>query len=236
MRRLRRADRLFQIIQLLRRKRVVTAAKLARELEVSERTIYRDLRDLMARGTPIEGEPGVGYRLRREYDLPPLMFEPEEIEALVLGARIVASAGDERLAKASRAVLAKVETVLPKKRRHLLQSTALYAPARLSNPAVGKALEAARHAVSARVKLRLSYRRADGESSTRTIRPLAAFFWGKVWTLVAWCELREDFRNFRLDRMGEFAITDEVFAEEKGKMLADYLASVDQHALSLLED
>lgn len=236
MRRLRRADRLFQIIQLLRRKRVVTAAQLARELEVSERTVYRDLRDLIGRGTPIEGEPGVGYRLRREYDLPPLMFEPDEIEALVLGARIVARAGDARLAKASRAVLSKVEAVLPKKRKHLLDATPLYAPMSLSSADVSEALTASRHAVATRMKLRFGYRREDGEPSLRTVRPLAAFFWGKVWTLAAWCELRDDFRNFRLDRVSEVKVTDETFADEEGKTLADYLGSIDHTALQVLED
>src|SRR4029077_13204789 len=130
---MRRADRLFQIIQLLRRRRTVTtAAQIAGKLEVSERTVYRDIRDLMLAGTPIEGEAGVGYRIRPGYDLPPLMFDREEIQALVLGARIVRQFGDPALARASEAILNKVATVLPKELEPLLAETRLFAPARRS--------------------------------------------------------------------------------------------------------
>lgn len=125
---MRRADRLFQIIQLLRRRHVVTAAYLARELEVSERTVYRDVRDLISSGVPIEGEAGVGYMLRKGFDLPPLMFTDTEIEAMVLGARVVSSWGDAALARAARDALARVESVLPDRLRSRLQDTRLYAP------------------------------------------------------------------------------------------------------------
>jgi predicted DNA-binding transcriptional regulator YafY len=232
----RRADRLFQIIQLLRRQRVVTAARLAQELEVSERTIYRDLRDLMQSGTPIEGEPGVGYTLRKGYDLPPLMFDEEEIEALVLGARLVASFGDERLARASRTVLSKVESVLPKARRAKLKSIALFAP----NPHIGRRISAklasARHAIGQRLKLSIQYERLDGESSHRVVRPLGAFFWGQVWTLATWCELREGFRNFRIDRIGELELLDQSFEDEDGKTLRDYLIEIDEDALRAIDN
>lgn len=200
---------------------------------MSERTVYRDLRDLSASGTPIEGEPGVGYRLRG-YDLPPLMFDKEEIEALVLGARIVESFGDERLARASRGVLSKVAAVLPKHLQPVLSRTALFAP----NIGVGRrsagALASVRHAVDEQRKIAIDYRREDGEASRRILRPLGAFFWGKVWTLAAWCELRDDFRNFRLDRMQNVTVLDDRFEEEPGKTLRDYLRAIDERAIDLL--
>src|SRR5215510_3312167 len=131
-RRMRRADRLFQIVQLLRRRRTVTtAAAIARKLEISERTVYRDVRDLVLAGTPIDGEAGVGYRLRPGYDLPPLMFDRDEIQALVLGARIVRQFGDPALARASESILAKVAAVLPKDLVPLLSETRLFVPPRL---------------------------------------------------------------------------------------------------------
>src|SRR3954471_6986498 len=126
---MRRADRLFQIVQLLRRRRTVTTAQqLARTLEISERTVYRDIRDLMLAGTPIDGEAGVGYRIRPGYDLPPLMFDREEIQALVLGVRIVRQVGDASLARASDSILAKVAAVLPEDLEPLLAGTKLFVP------------------------------------------------------------------------------------------------------------
>src|SRR3954452_13913278 len=127
--RMRRADRLFRIVQLLRRRRaIVTARQIAEQLEISERTVYRDIRDLIASGTPIDGEAGVGYRLRPGYDLPPLMFDRDEIQALVLGARIVRQFGDPTLARASDAILGKVAAIIPKDLLPLLTETRLFVP------------------------------------------------------------------------------------------------------------
>lgn len=225
MPRMRRADRLFQIIQLLRRRRrAVTAKWLAEQLEVSERTIYRDVRDLMSTGTPIEGEAGVGYQLRRDYDLPPLMFDAEEIQALVLGARIVRGHGDDRLARAAEQVLSKVETVLPKRLRPLLKESKLFA-IRFSDDqkAISDTLASVREAATSKNKIRIDYEKEDGESSSRVLRPLGLFFWGRRWTLTAWCELRTDFRTFRLDRMKGFEVLEDTFIDDEGKSLRDYL-------------
>ncbi|MCB9592301.1 MAG: YafY family transcriptional regulator [Sandaracinaceae bacterium] len=223
---MRRADRLFQIIQLLRgRRRAVTARWLAEQLEVSERTIYRDIRDLVATGTPIEGAAGVGYSLRRGYDLPPLMFDAEEIEALVLGARVVAAFGDEKLARAARSIVSKVEAVLPKALKPKLAESALYVP-RLGEAPEG--LLTVRVAITAKQKLRVRYVKEDGEVSERVLRPLGAFFWGRRWTVTAWCELRDGFRNFRLDRMESVEPTGETFTDEPARSLDDYLRSIGQ--------
>src|SRR5215471_12882943 len=142
---MRRADRLFQIVQLLRRRRtIVTAKQIAEKLEISERTVYRDVRDLIAAGTPIDGEAGIGYRLRPGYDLPPLMFDRDEIQALVIGARIVRQFGDPALARASDAILNKVSAVIPKDLAPLLTDTRMFVPSTIGGSRAADALSSAR--------------------------------------------------------------------------------------------
>jgi predicted DNA-binding transcriptional regulator YafY len=222
----RRADRLFQIIQLLRRAHVITAARLARELEVSERTVYRDIRDLVSSGVPIEGEAGVGYMLRKGFDLPPLMFTEAEIEALVLGVRVVTSWGDASLARAAGDALARVEAALPERLKDRLQRTPLYAPGFHVPQGVAQPLEELRGALDARHKVWMAYTDPAGVATERVVRPLGLFFWGRAWSLTAWCELREDFRNFRLDRVEDHRVLAEVFLEEPGRTLEDYFLQV----------
>jgi predicted DNA-binding transcriptional regulator YafY len=231
----RRADRLFQIIQRLRgRRRAVTAAELAEDLGVSDRTIYRDIRDLVAAGTPIDGEAGIGYALKREYDLPPLMFDADELEALALGSRIAASFGDDAMGRAAETALSKIESVLPPRLRERLKGSPLYSPRIGAGRSSSYTLAAVRAALTARRRLRLRYRRGDGETTDRVVRPVGAFFWGRVWTLAAWCELRGDFRNFRLDRV-ERIEPGEPFEEEAGRTLRDYLRSIGPAAERLLD-
>jgi predicted DNA-binding transcriptional regulator YafY len=225
---MRRADRLFQIIQLLRRKRVLTAATLAEELEVSERTIYRDVRDLVISGVPIEGEAGVGYMLRRGFDLPPLMFNETEIEAMVLGARVVTSWGDAALAKAAGDALARVEAALPDRLKDRLNSTPLYAPGFHIPPKTAESLTTLRDAIERRLKVWMAYTGGDGEDTERTVRPVGLFFWGNTWSLSAWCELRDDFRSFRLDRIRDLRPREERFVDEPGRTLEDYFKRWEQ--------
>lgn len=220
---MRRADRLFAIIQLMRRNKLVRARDIAGKLEISERTVYRDIRDLVASGVPIEGEAGVGYVLKGGFDLPPLMFTEEEIEALVLGARIVRSWADAGLAEAAGDVLAKVEAVLPARLRAYMNETPLDAPAHHWAEPVAVDLAELRRAVRDRLKLAFAYRDRDGSATERTVRPLLISFFGPVWTLTAWCELRDDFRSFRLDRVGGLRVLDETFRPEPGHTLHDYL-------------
>lgn len=222
---MRRADRLFQIIQILRRRRLTTAALLAERFEVSERTIYRDVRDLMDSGVPIEGEAGLGYVLRG-FDLPPLMFTEEEIESLVLGARVVESWGDPGLVKAARDVLAKVEAVLPARLKGRVATSPIFAINFRPQPEIMGALESLRNAIRRRRKVHFSYVRADGKPSERRVRPLAVTFMAPIWMLTAWCELRRAFRNFRLDRLTDLAVTTETFEEEPGRTWADFMAEV----------
>jgi predicted DNA-binding transcriptional regulator YafY len=216
---MRRADRLFQIIQYLRSRRVTTAKWLAEALEVSERTIYRDIQDLAASGTPIEGEAGVGYVLRKGYNLPPLMFNKDEIAALTLGVRLVKSWADPKLASAAEQVLSKVGAVLPDHRKTDLHEARLFAPLTLISAAVSTTMGCIRPAIDSQNKLRFNYTRQDGKHSSRTVWPLGLFFWGSVWTLGAWCELRSAFRIFRLDRIHDLQLCSEHYEQTVGRTL-----------------
>ena len=226
---MRRADRLFQIIQFIRRHRVTTAADLARALEVSERTVYRDIRDLVISGVPIEGEAGVGYLLREGFDLPPLMFTEAEVEALVLGTRVVMSWADPALGSAAAAALARVEAALPENLRDRLQGSRLYAPGFHVPPAVVGRLGRVREALDARHKVHLGYTDAAQARTERNVRPLGLFFWGWSWSVTAWCELRNDFRNFRLDRATDVEVLPERFEDEPGKTLDVFLKLMETH-------
>ena len=220
---MRRADRLFEIIQFMRRKNLTRARDLSEALEVSERTIYRDIQDLITSGVPIEGEAGVGYVLRAGFDLPPLMFNEQEIEALVLGARIVESWADAQLAAAATNVIAKVEAVIPDRLRGYMANTALLAPQHHYMEPISLDLPELRHALRNQLKVHFQYRNALAESSERTVRPLCLAYFGPVWMLAAWCELRDDFRTFRLDRIEGFGVREDRFKPEPGKTLHDFL-------------
>jgi predicted DNA-binding transcriptional regulator YafY len=221
--RVRRADRLFEIIQFMRRKDLTRARDLSDALEVSERTIYRDIQDLVSSGVPIEGEAGVGYVLRAGFDLPPLMFKEQEIEALVLGARIVQSWADPELAAAAGNVIAKVEAVIPERLRDYMANTALLAPSHHYMEPITFDMADLRRALRNQLKVHFRYRDAASEASERTVRPLCLAYFGPVWLLSAWCELRDDFRTFRLDRIEGFEVPGERFRPETGKTLHDFL-------------
>ncbi|HYM34787.1 MAG TPA: YafY family protein [Steroidobacteraceae bacterium] len=223
---MRRADRLFEIVHHLRGRRLTTAAQLSQWLEVSERTIYRDVADLLASGIPIDGEAGVGYRLHPDFDLPPLMFNHNEIEALTIGARMVESWGGPTLAQGARSALAKIATALPVEKRTTLESSRLFSPGFFISPQMSAQMDILRAAVDAHRYVKMDYRDVDGKNSQRRVRSLGLFFWGDAWTLGAWCELRNDFRNFRLDRIQNSTVLDERFPDETGKRLADYLRAM----------
>jgi predicted DNA-binding transcriptional regulator YafY len=219
----RRADRLFQIVQHLRGRRLTTAAQLAGWLQVSERTVYRDIRDLSLSGVPVEGEAGVGYRLSKSFDLPPIMFTFDEVEAMVMGARMVEAWGGPTLAGHARSALSKIAVALPPARREEIARSRLFAPGFHIRPQAAAGLETARQAILQRRKLRLEYTDSSERASLRTIRPMAVYFWGTTWTLAAWCESRNDFRNFRLDRMGAIEMLEEAFEETEGRTLEDFV-------------
>ena len=220
---MRRADRLFQTVQLIRGRRLTTAALLAQRLGVSRRTVYRDVADLQHQGVPIEGEAGVGYRMRAGFDLPPLMFSSAEAQALVAAIRLARPRLDAGLAAAAEAALSKILAVLPASTRAAAESLAVYAPSVGQDDSTRQRLELLRQATEARQTLRLTYRDLKDRTSQRTVRPLGCFFWGPVWTLAAWCETRQDFRSFRVDRIKALQVLDQRFRDEPGRTLADLM-------------
>lgn len=225
---MRRADRLFQIVQHLRGRRLTTAAQLASWLQVSERTIYRDTRDLSICGVPVEGEAGMGYRLRAGFDLPPIMFTVDEIEALVAGARIVEAWGGRALANHARSAVSKITLALPAGRREEIAGTRLFAPEFHVPGAAFAGLETLREAIVQHRKARIEYIDSKGRVSKRTLLPLGLYFWGAAWSLAAWCESRRDFRNFRLDRIRTLDLLDERFEETPGRSLGDFISGATQ--------
>src|ERR1700760_2568041 len=199
---MRRADRLFQIIQVLRRtRRPVTADAMAAELETSKRTIYRDIADLMAERVPIRGEAGVGYVLDGGYDLPPLMLTPDEIEAAVLGAQWVAGRGDPALARAAQDLIAKIGAAVPERLRPFALEPAARAVPKGNVAPDGLDMAQVRHAIRGGRKIALGYRDEQEQGSQRTVWPFAGGYHETVRLMIAWCELRGDFRSFRTDRV-----------------------------------
>jgi predicted DNA-binding transcriptional regulator YafY len=220
---MRRADRLFQIVGLLGRRRFMTAAQLAEALEVSTRTIYRDVLDLISSGVPISGEAGVGYQLDPSYRLPPLTFAGDEIEALAIGMRMVETWGDQELRRAARSVLSKVDAVLGEDERRQLGQTALFSLAFGAAREVSLHLGELRQAINQRRVLQLTYESEQEAETQRRVRPLGLFFWGRAWTLAAWCELRDDFRNFRTDRIRRLVLDQRTFELVSPCTLEDYV-------------
>ncbi len=223
---MRRADRLFRIVQLLRGRRLSTAAWIAEKLEVSVRTVYRDVADLQGQGVPIDGEAGVGYRLVSGFDLPPLMFTTLEAQALVAAVRLAQGRLDRALAVAAEDALGKIVAVLPPMARAAAESLPLYAAPWATDLESAERLGQLRDAASTRRRIRFDYQDAQGAATSRTARPLGCYHWEAVWTLAAWCEHRTAFRSFRIDRMRTLEVLDDVFRDEPGRTLPDFLRRV----------
>jgi predicted DNA-binding transcriptional regulator YafY len=222
---MRRSDRLFDIIQRLRAaRRPLTAAALAEELEVTVRTVYRDIATLQARRVPIEGAAGLGYMMRRGFDLPPLMFTVEEIEAIAVGARLVARTGDLGLQDAAESVLSKVTVVLPDGLRAQLTSLPIFVSESGAPVPERVDLAAVRQAIRDEHKLHISYVDEGGARSERTIWPIAVAYYVQATLLGAWCELRQDYRHFRADRIVSLAVLEERYPSDNGRLMAEWLA------------
>ena len=219
-----RSERLFSLLQALRRfRRPVSGKALALELGVSMRTLYRDIATLQSQGADIEGEPGVGYVLRPGFILPPLMFSEDEIEALVLGSRWVADRGDDLLGAAARNAIAKIAAVLPAELRENLDAANLFAaPGKRAREAVDLAV--LRKAIRAERKLAIRYQAAGGAATERLIWPFALGFFDRVHVVVAWCELRQDFRHFRTDRIASLSVTDVRYKKRRQALLKEWRA------------
>lgn len=224
-----RAERLLSLLQLLRRhRRPVSGAALSAELGISLRTLYRDIASLQAQGAAIDGAPGFGYVLQPGFMLPPLMFGTDEIEALVLGSRWVAERGDARLAQAARQSIAKIAAVLPAEARQLLDGAALLVgpaldPPHEGEPSAGDAgLATLRAAIRAETKLALRYRDGQGRETARTVWPIALGFFDRARVLVAWCELREELRHFRTDRIVGLEATELRYPRRRPVLLREW--------------
>ena len=217
---MRRADRLFDILQILRvAKAPMTAAAIAERLEVAARTVYRDVATLQARRIPIEGARGIGYVLRRGFDLPPLMFTDDEVDAITVGARLVRRLRDPGLRRAADSVLAKVTTVLPAALRGgITMAPFLVSDGSAAEPK-GIELSELRRAIRETRKLRIVYSDAQGQQTDRTVWPIAMVYYVDVTLLGAWCELRNDFRHFRVERIVTSEISPELFPTDGGKLL-----------------
>jgi predicted DNA-binding transcriptional regulator YafY len=216
---MRRADRLFQIIQILRRShRPVTADAMAQELETSKRTIYRDIADLLGQRVPLRGEAGIGYVLDGNFDMPPLMLTPDEIEAAVLGAQWVAGRGDPVLASAARDLIAKIATAVPERLRPFIVE-----PAIGTSPGPGAApdgidITKVRSWIHAGRKIAITYRDEKGETTRRVVWPVILGYFDTMRMLAAWCELRQDFRSFRTERMVAAEFLDERHGSRPGDL------------------
>jgi len=224
---MRKAERLFQILTLLRSRRtVITALELAEKLEVSERTIYRDIQALSLSGMPIESETGVGYRLKSSFSIPPLMFNESELEALLLGVRMVQGWSGEALGKAADSALQKIHSVLPDR----LHNQSVQQPEWLLVPDMhriksAKYSDQLRDAIKNKYVLQIEYTREDGQQSHRDIWPLGMVYWGRTWTLIAWCEKRDDYRMFRLDRIKKLDWMNRYFETTEKCNLQHYLSN-----------
>lgn len=221
---MRRADRLIRIIQILRRhRRPVKGQDMAQELEVSLRTLYRDIADLMADGVPIRGEAGVGYVLGQGYDLPPLMLTPDEVEAVILGLRWVMRRGDADLVRAAEDAAAKVGTVLPPPLKAVLFDAALIVPPSWKLIADNVDVAAIRKAIREQRKVAMEYRDEQAAATQRVIWPIAISYFEAQRLVIAWCELRADFRTFRTDRMSNIVVQQEKYQERRKVLLKRWM-------------
>lgn len=222
---MRRTDRLFEIMQLFRDGQFWRGQDIANRLEVSLRTVYRDIETLIASGVPIEGERGVGYLLREPIFLPPLTLTHAELEALQFGMEIVRSAVDEDLSEAASQLLIKINSVLPANMR---DKDRLCGMASYSGELAEKVplLGILRQAIGRREIVKTEYLSLSGSLTVRLIRPLHVEYWGQTWTCTAWCEKRNDFRVFRVDRFKTIEETAEFFKNEPGRTYVDYLAQL----------
>jgi len=224
---MRRADRLIKIVHYLRRmRRAVTAARIAEDFGICVRTVYRDIQDLMNAGVPITGEAGVGYVIDKKYHLPPVMFDLDELEAIGLGIAMVRSWTDERFAGKADGALEKIQAVLPENLLQEMQQLVTYAMPSAARIPWEVSFSEVRECIRRHQKIEFSYIDLKDKTSRRKVRPLSLVFFGPVWLLVAWCEKRRDFRNFRLDRIKDLQLCDELFSDEKGKTLRAYISQL----------
>ncbi|MBV0911462.1 helix-turn-helix transcriptional regulator [Anianabacter salinae] len=227
---MKRSDRLFELISLLRDGKVHRGSDLAQRMGVSDRTLYRDMETLIASGLPVEGARGIGYRMTAPVTLPPLNLSMSELEALHLGLAIVAEGADDELGKAARSLSQRIDSALPEEPGARGEGWALAVHPFAEAAQAFRHMPRLRAALRARQKLSLDYRDLSGDSASHVIRPLKLDYWGRVWTLTAWCETSGDFRVFRVDRITGLRVLPALFIDEDGKTLEDYARAVARRA------
>ena len=221
---MRKASRLFEIIQILRlAKKPMTAQTMANALEVTVRSIYRDIAALQAMRVPIEGGRGIGYIMRPGFDLPPLMFSIEEMEAIVLSLALLERTGDAELKQAAKRVNQKIAGAVPGPLRQAMENKALFAWGSVAQPPAGFDLGMVRRAIRDEQKLALDYRDELGRASERTIRPIALIYYSHYANIVGWCELRQAIRNFRSDRVEHCEMADAFFRGEGDRLREEWM-------------
>lgn len=233
---MRKAERLFQLITLLRGRRLaITANRLAEMLEVSERTIYRDIQVLMLSGLPIEGEAGVGYLLDAKFELPPLMFTSEELLALLVGSKMVQSWADKSLAKGANSAIEKITAILPDKLKNQSEHSPFVIPNYFRNEKYAMLSHEIRSAIESQSLLLIDYSDAKEQVSQRNIEPLGLVYWGAKWTVIAYCCLREAYREFRLDRIAHCKTLADKFELNDSKNLKHYLSVMEAKEMGYLK-
>lgn len=224
---MKRQNRLIELIQILRDGRFHRAEDIARRLNVSLRTIYRDMDTLAASGVPVEGLRGLGFQITAPITLPPLNLSLTELEALHLGMAVVGEAGDIELSAAARSLSAKIDAVLPEDRSTPPKGWG-FAIYPFADAAAGfQHMPAIRAAIRARQKLAITYLPPEGQETRHTIRPLKLDYWGRVWTATCWSEMTNDFIDLRVDRIQSLTVLPALFVDEDGKTLADFRARTD---------
>lgn len=221
---MRRADRLIKIVHFLRRRRrAVTAKRIAEEFDICTRTVYRDIQDLVDSGTPITGEAGVGYIIDKQYYLPPVTFDPDELEAIGLGISMVRQWTDDKFAAKANSAFEKIQAVLPSNLQGELQQITTYSMPTSTAVPWTVSFSDLRECIRSRRKIKITYTDEARQNTARTLRPLALIFFSPVWLLTSWCEKRKDFRNFRLDRISAIDYCDEKFEDEADKNLKAFM-------------
>jgi predicted DNA-binding transcriptional regulator YafY len=224
---MRKAERLFQLVAFLRGRRLaITAEALAEALEVSTRTVYRDIRALEASGVPIDGAAGVGYRLAPGFELPPIMFTRDEVLAILVGGRMVQAFTDPALGAAAKTAEAKVRASLDDEAKAMADAQPYRIPLLSRDDALRETHRQIREAAAARAKMAILYRDGEGAKTRRIVWPLSLIGWSGIWTLCAWCELREDYRNFRFDRIEALETLAEAFEDREDRSLRGYISGL----------
>jgi len=222
---MRRADRLIKLVHFLRRRRrAVTAQRIAEEFNICTRTVYRDIQDLMDSDVPIRGEAGIGYVIDKQYYLPPITFDAEELEAISLGISMVRQWTDDSFAAKADNAFEKIQAVLPTELQGELQQITTWSMPAQDAPPWTIGFSSLRECIRARRKIHIEYKDKGEQTTSRTLRPLALFFFSPAWLLAGWCEKRSDFRHFRLDRIHTMQYCDDIFDDEKDKNLRAYMA------------